>query len=421
MPDFSWRAVSVSGKRVSGRFSAPASTAVMSHLRELGFTPLEIWQEGTVESGGWLEGGAHDQAPRLHWLRFRSRNHEQAVNQKDIQALTSELAIMLRAGLALDSSLRLLMEMSHKTSVATLLKEVLEAIKGGAPLSKALHQTEAPFGDFYLNMVRSGEASGQLSSVLARLVEHLERQRALRESVISATLYPAILLVVAVLSVIGMLGFVVPQFEKMFLDLGDALPLPTRIIMNIGHIFSKHGIVILFVSSVLGVSATTWLKKPAGRFWWQARVLQIPLLGKLALKYQLTMFSRSLGTLLGSGVPMLTALSIATETVSNPILQRALSGAPSAVKSGGKITEALRSTKIFEPLAINLIRVGEETGRLGPMMLELATILNREVETGIKRVLTLVEPILILILGILIAAIITSILMGILSINDLAT
>jgi general secretion pathway protein F len=163
-----------------------------------------------------------------------------------------------------------------------------------------------------------------------------------------------------------------------------------------------------------------WARSPAGRLWWQSRLLKMPLVGPLALKYQLTLFSRSLGTLLGNGVPMLTALHIATETVNNTLLQQALSKVAPIVKEGGKVVQAITATGIFEPIAVNLIRVGEETGRIGQMMLELSNILNREVETGIKRLLTLVEPVLILVLGVLIAAIIVSILLGILSINDLA-
>ena len=163
-----------------------------------------------------------------------------------------------------------------------------------------------------------------------------------------------------------------------------------------------------------------WLQSPKGKLWWQNTALGMPILGRLLHKYELTLFSRSLGTLLGNGVPMLTALHIATETVGNGVLRQALMQVAPFVKEGGKIVEGMRKTQIFEPLAINLIRVGEETGRIGPMMLELANILNREVEIGIKRALTLVEPVLILVLGVIIASIIVSILLGILSVNDLA-
>ena len=342
------------------------------------------------------------------------------VTQPDVLAFTSELAIMLRAGLALDNALRVLIEMSHKPSVGELLQGILNDVKGGVPLSRALARNQGLFGDFYINMIRSGEASGQLSAVLTRLVEHMERLRALRESVISAMIYPAILLVVAILSLIAMLGFVVPQFEKLFKGMGDALPVPTQLVMALGHGFTQYGLYLGIGAALLFWALRRWLRSPAGRVWWQTRILRVPMVGGLLLKYELTLFSRSLGTLLGNGVPMLTALHIATETVGNTVLKTALLPVAPAVKEGGKLVNAIAATRIFEPLAVNLVRVGEETGRVGAMMLELANILNREVETGIKRALTLVEPVLILVLGFLIATIIVSILLGILAINDLA-
>lgn len=414
MPDFAWRAATASGKVEEGRLTAVSAAAVLKQLRGQGLTPLNIddAQGAAAADGASTAKGA--------FVQSKVRQAKGPVTASDVLAITSELAIMLRAGLALDNALRVLIDMSHKPSVASLMQGILDAVKGGTPLSRALAQHRELFGDFYINMVRSGEASGQMSAVLDRLVEHMERQRALRDNVISATIYPAILLVVAVLSLVAMLGFVVPQFEKLFTDMGDALPLPTRLVMGLGQAFTRYGLFMGVMAVGASVLLLRWLKSPSGRRRWQAWLLRLPLVGPLALKYQLTLFSRSLGTLLGNGVPMLTALHIATETVGNTVLQQALARVAPVVKEGGRVVHALTTTGIFEPLAINLIRVGEETGRIGPMMLELANILNREVETGIKRLLTLVEPVLILVLGVLIAAIIVSILLGILSINDLA-
>ncbi|PWW43752.1 general secretion pathway protein F [Melaminivora alkalimesophila] len=418
MPDFVWRAATAAGKVEEGRLSAPSSAAALRQLREQGLTPLRIDDAASAPASIGRAAGAAASAPA--GAVPRARQGKGPVNAADVLALTSELAIMLRAGLALDNALRVLIDMSHKPSVGALVQGILDAVKGGTPLSRALAAHPGLFNDFYVNMVRSGEVSGQMSAVLDRLVEHMERQRALRESVVSATIYPAILLAVAVLSLVAMLGFVVPQFEKLFTDMGDALPLPTRVVMEMGRAFRQYGLLI-GAAAVGGVMLLLrWLRSPAGRQWWQARLLGLPLVGRLAQRYQLTLFARSLGTLLGNGVPMLTALHIATDTVGNAVLRQALAKVAPIVKEGGKVVQAVSATGIFEPLAINLIRVGEETGRIGPMMLELSNILNREVETGIKRLLTLVEPVLILVLGVLIAAIIVSILLGILSINDLA-
>ncbi|RYH50116.1 MAG: type II secretion system F family protein, partial [Alcaligenaceae bacterium] len=409
MPDYSWRGASAEGKVIEGHLNVVNEAAVLRHLRDQGLTPLAV-TEGITAAAALGKAGSASSATAAAMLAptRKTRVDKSPVRSSDVLALTSELSIMLRAGLALDNALRVLIEMSYKPSVAVLLQGVLDAVKGGTPLSRALVPHRDLFGDFYINMIRSGEASGQMSAVMERLVEHMERQRALRESVISATIYPAILLGVAVLSLIAMLGFVVPQFEKLFTDMGDALPLPTQWVMALGHAFKSYGLligVLLFGAFSLMMR---WFRSPPGRAWWQAWLLRLPLVGRLTLKYQLTLFSRSLGTLLGNGVPMLTALHIATDTVSNTVLQQALSKVAPIVKEGGKVVQAISATRIFEPLAINLIRVGEETGRIGPMMLELSNILNREVETGIKRLLTLVEPVLILVLGVLIAAIIVS-------------
>lgn len=412
MPEFAFRAADASGRITQGHLEATSAVVAARQLRDRGLTPVSI------EQGQAVAAGAVNQAAGL--AQARGRQLRGPVTQADVLAFTSELAIMLRAGLTLANGLRVLIDMSAKPSVAQLLQQILDDVKGGVPLSTALGKQRALFGDFYLNMVRSGEASGQLASVMARLVEHMERLRALRESVISATIYPAILLGVAVVSLIAMLGFVVPQFEKLFTDMGEALPMATRIVMRAGQLFREWGVVLGIVVASVVLLVVRWLRTPGGQARWQSSMLRIPLFGRLLLKFQINLFARSLGTLLGNGVPMMTALHIATETVGNRVVRSALLPIAPAVKEGGRLVDAMRATGVFEPLAINLVRVGEETGRIGPMMLELAAILDREVELGIRRTLTLIEPALIIVLGVLIAGIIVSIMLGILSINDLA-
>jgi general secretion pathway protein F len=267
---------------------------------------------------------------------------------------------------------------------------------------------------------RSGEASGQLGTVLTRLVEHLERMRALRESVVSALIYPGILLSVAVLSVLAILIFIVPQFEQLFRDAKEALPLATRLVLGAGHLVLGYGVYLLAVLVIGGYAFARWLRSASGQRWWQARLARLPVLGRVRHEYNLARFSRTFGTLLANGVPILTALGIAGETLEDVQLRDSIKGVTPKVKSGGRLAEALAATGSFEPLAINLVRVGEETGTLDRMVLELATVLDRKVETGIKRGLTLLEPVLILGLGLVIAVVIVSILMGILTVNELA-
>ena len=409
MPEYHWEAFDASGQRSSGHHQAASVADVVLHLRKNRLSPVKVQEAVGVSSAAALAAG---QGVR--------KLHTGPIKALDIHTMTTELAIMMRAGLSLDNALKVLLEMSHKQAMQTMLQAVLDGVKGGMPLSQALQQHQQHFGEFYINMVRSGEASGQMAAVLGRLSEHLERQRALRDSAISATIYPAILLGVAVLSLVAMLGFVVPQFEQLFTDMGDALPLPTQWVMALGHAFRSYGLYILALCALGFWLLRRWLSSPQGRKKWQNWLLRLPLVGAVLHKYQITLYSRSLGTLLDNGVGLMVALRIASDTVDNDVIRTPLEQMAPLVKQGQRLAHAAAQSGQFEPLALNLVRVGEETGRLGDMMLQLSDILNREVETSIKRLLTMLEPALILVLGILIAAIIVAILMGILSVNDLA-
>ena len=409
MPEYHWEAFDASGQRSSGHHQAASVADVVLHLRKNRLSPVKVQEAVGVSSAAAMAAG---QGVR--------KLHTGPIKALDIHTMTTELAIMMRAGLSLDNALKVLLEMSHKQAMQSMLQAVLDGVKGGMPLSQALQQHQQHFGEFYINMVRSGEASGQMAAVLGRLSEHLERQRALRDSAISATIYPAILLGVAVLSLVAMLGFVVPQFEQLFTDMGDALPLPTQWVMALGHAFRSYGLYILALCALGFWLLRRWLSSPQGRKKWQNWLLRLPLVGAVLHKYQITLYSRSLGTLLDNGVGLMVALRIASDTVDNDVIRTPLEQMAPLVKQGQRLAHAAAQSGQFEPLALNLVRVGEETGRLGDMMLQLSDILNREVETSIKRLLTMLEPALILVLGILIAAIIVAILMGILSVNDLA-
>ena len=411
MAEFAYKAASAAGGVVEGRIEARSRDEAIRRLVDQGLTPVGVFDRAAAPAAA---GGAA-RPSRRRW----SMGGEKPT-RAEILALTSELAVMLRAGLPLDGALRVLLGMDHRPPVAALVAQILESVKGGTPLSRSLAARGELFGPFYVNMVRSGEASGQLGAVLTRLVEHLERMRALRESVVSALIYPAILLSVAVLSVLAILIFIVPQFEQLFRDAKEALPLATRIVLGAGHLVLDYGLVLLVALVLGGYAFMRWLRSAPGQRWWQAQLARLPVLGRVRHEYNLARFARTFGTLLANGVPILTALGIAGETLEDVQLRDSIKGVAPKVKSGGRLADALAATGSFEPLAINLVRVGEETGTLDKMVLELATVLDRKVETGIKRGLTLLEPILILGLGLVIAVVIVSILMGILTVNELA-
>lgn len=342
-----------------------------------------------------------------------------SLSADDVLRFTAELSVMLKAGLPLDRAIKVQIDGAEPGPAAQFLMALLEALKGGKALSVGLEQFSESFGTFYINMVRSGEASGRLDTVLAELGGYLERSKAVRSSVVSAMIYPAILAVVAIISVAVMLGFVVPEFESLFEDMGDALPLMTRFILALGDFVSAWGWLAALVLTALGIWLKRWFDTPGGKGWLDQKLLALPVMGAVVNKYQVALFARTLGTLLGNGVPMLRATEIAVGTVDNQVIHQSLAELAPVIKRGGRLSDAL-DADIFSSMAIQMVNVGEESGSVDHMLMELAQVYESEVEAGIKRSLTLLEPALILGMGGVIAVIIMGILMGILSVNNMA-
>jgi len=333
--------------------------------------------------------------------------------------LTQQLANLLHAGMPLDRALTILIGVSEDAQSKILLERVQEKVRGGSTLADAL-EVQGTFSRFYLNMIRAGEAGGALEVVLKRLTDFLERSQALRETVTSALIYPIILLTVSALSVIILLTFVVPQFQRLFADAGKALPLATQIVIAVGDGFRHYwwvgAIVIMLIVAML---RQQW-SQPESRARWDRWLLRLPLFGDLIAKVETARLSRTLGTLLGNGVSLLNALNIVRETLSNQVLATALGEVAEHVKTGRGLADPLLESGDFPKLAVQMIRVGEETGQLQEMLLQVADTYDGEVQTAVKRMLTLLEPALILGLGVIVAGIIMSILVAILSLNDLA-
>jgi general secretion pathway protein F len=333
--------------------------------------------------------------------------------------LTQQLANLLHAGMPLDRALTILISVSEDEQTQTLLERVQEKVRGGSSLADAL-EAQGAFSRFYLNMIRAGEAGGALEVVLKRLTEFLERSQALRETVTSALIYPIILLSVSALSVIILLTFVVPQFQQLFADAGKALPLATQIVIAVGDGFRHYWWVGAMLLVLLVAALRQQLSQPVSRARWDRWFLSLPLFGDFIAKVETARLSRTLGTLLGNGVSLLNALAIVRETLTNQVLSTALGEVAEHVKTGRGLAEPLQESGNFPKLAVQMIRVGEETGQLQEMLLQVAETYDGEVQTAVKRMLTLLEPALILGLGVIIAGIIMSILVAILSLNELA-
>ena len=403
MPSFSYRAISNQGKTVQGAVTADRIELAARELRSQGLTLLSL-EPGAAKGTGSADGAGGPGG----------------AGSDQVLALTRELAVLLRAGLPIDRALKVMIDMAAEVPLREMLEELLASVKAGKGLSQALLSYPDSFSNFYINMVRSGEASGHLAEVLTRLADYLANAKSVRSGVISALIYPGILLTVAVLSIIGMLGFVVPQFETLFNDMGDALPVLTRAVISGGEIVKSYGWLLLLVIVAIVFFVRNWLNSEEGRAVFDERLLRLPLLGAVVFKYEIAKFSRTVGTLLGNGVSLLQSISIAVETVDNSHIKKALNVLEPAVKRGQRMSVALQEVQVFSPMVIQMVRVGEESGSLDQMMTELAEVYDEEVQAGIKRSLTLLEPLLILVMGGTIAIVIIAILMGIMSVNDLA-
>lgn len=403
MPLYRYKAADPQGGVLEGEMEARTAEAVAMHLQAQNFMVLAVEEALAASGGGWLSGFG------------RAR-----VSQDDIAMMTREIATLLRAGLPLDRALEIVINLSANDEVADILNDVRQDVRGGASLYSALEAQKGVFSRFYLNMIRAGEAGGALEVVMLRLTEFMERAKELRETVKSALVYPTILIMVAVISVVVLLIFVVPQFTQMFEESGKALPLATQIVVASGEFFKTWWWALIGGGLALYALFQRQMADPESRYTWDERFLALPLIGDLVAKIEMARFSRTLGTLIDNGVSLLPALAIVKETLGNSVMAERLDEVATKLREGKGLGTPLMEAEVFPRLGVHMVMVGEETGRLSEMLIQVADVFDREVQTAVKRTLGLLEPALILGLGLVIGAIIMSILVAILSVNELA-
>ncbi len=404
MPLYAYKAVNAQGKTEEGVKNAVDQQTMLIDLQNQGYIPIRV-----------------EVARDKTFLGLNLGNAGVRLSYKEITLLTRELATLLESGLPLDRSLQVLIDLTEDNEkLSKLITQVLEKVKGGSSLADALESQENVFSRFYLNMIRAGEMGGDLGDVLTRLSDYLESSQELKDTVATALIYPAILLIMSVASLFVMLIFVVPQFTEMFENAGKALPISTQIVVALAEFLQSYWWLILLMVVVLTSYMKSQLADPIRKKVWDARFLSMPLFGDIILHMETANLSRTLGTLLGNGVSILKALGIVRETTGNTVIADLLYEAEDQLKHGQSMSDALKKSQSFPKLAIQMIKMGEETGRLEEMLLRIADIYDKQLRTSIQRMLALLEPVLIITLGLMIAGIIVSILLAILSVNDLA-
>ncbi len=404
MPLYRYKAAGQDSEILEGEVEARDQSGAVERLQAMGYIALRVDEMGTAAVAG----------------RWRGRLGSKRINQDDVAVFTRSIATLLRAGLPLDRALELSINLAENEHVAELLTQIRNDVRGGASLFSALESHPGVFSRFYLNMIRAGEAGGALEVVLTRLTEFMARSQELKETVKSALIYPTILVGVSVLSVVVLLIFVVPQFSQMFEESGRALPLPTQIVISMGEFLQQDWWIILLVAASGYFLWNRQMSNPDSRYRWDQRFLGLPLIGDMIAKIEVARFSRTLGTLLNNGVSLLTALGIVKETLGNSFMADKLDDVTAQLREGAGLGRPLLEAGVFPRMAVHMVMVGEETGRLSEMLSQVADVFDREVSLAVKRMLGLMEPALILGLGLVIGGIIMSILVAILSVNELA-
>lgn len=398
MSTFKYRLLTKSSEIIEGKKDAPTEGDLINELRKSGHVVLKIHKI--------------DEERKFSFSFKRSLT-------RSFLFFTQELAILLENGVPMDKSIAILANTQEKPAIRSILEDILRNIKAGKSLAGSLSKHPRAFSSIYVHMIHAGEEGGILPQVLKRLGEFQERMQDVRGQIISAMIYPALLIFVGLLSIVALIAFVIPRFSRVFEGMGISLPISTQILMGFSHFFISYGwvcLIIIFIGIIL-YKKSLKNKGVAERI--DRLKLKLPLVGSVFWKVEIARFARTLGTLLENGVPLLKSIDIVKDVLSNSYLSNILNGVKSKVREGGGLTVSLEKRGFLPGFAGHLLTVGEETGSLDQMLIKVADNLDVEIAQRIKRLVTLVEPMLILIMGGTLGTIVVSMLMAILSISDI--
>ena len=401
MATFFFRAVAGDGKLRTGSLNGESDKNVARELRKQGLTPIYVGVEQkksfTLKLPAFTRG-----------------------RRRDVLFFTQELSTLLNAGIPLDRALSITGELTERPHFRFIVLDILRVLKGGKPLAESLATHPEYFSDLFINMVRAGEASGSLASVFERLSEFEKSRDELRNYIISSMIYPALLATVGLSSIVVLLTFVVPKFAAVFEESHMKIPVPTMIMLEVSKVVTAYWWMAATVIAITAISFRLYVRTTPGRLWWDTLRLRIPLLGEALRKAETARFARSMATLVANSVPLVQSIGIASGILNNRKIAGALGEVALGVKRGEGIAAPVRKAAVFPPLAAHLLTVGEETGRLDQMFARMAEIYETDTRDSIKRFTAIFEPMVILVMGVMVGALILSMLLAITSINDVA-
>jgi general secretion pathway protein F len=401
MATFRYRAATASGQLRAGTLEGSSREDALARIRALGLRPIEAVQAADANA-----------KPK--------RARPNAATRQAVANIFSELAVLLGAGLPLDRALRVCTENTANPAVRTEFERLGLRVKEGVPLSTAMADSTGLLPPLASAMAEAGEAGGTLDVSLAKLGDMLERGEALRQTIVSAMVYPIILLMIAGTVILVMLLWIVPQFESLFTSGADKLPPMTSAVIGVSHAVKDYGLYFLLLLVIAIAAVMQLLRRPAIRFWFDRRVLSLLFFGTIVRDAETARFCRTLGSLVDSGVPLPSALMISGRTLTNRYMASAIEKVATGLKEGGGLSRPLAEAKIFPPIAMSFLRTGEETARLAVMLNRLSDVLDRNVRTSIDRAVSILTPAITVLMGMIVATVIASIMSAILGFNDLA-
>lgn len=406
MPVYEYTALDTGGKKLKGVLDADSMAAARQKIRKTGKYPVEI-RETVPKTRQTKKGG------------FFSLQSGPRVKQQEIHVATRQLATLLGAGIPLVPALNGLIEQTTNKTLKTIITQIKESVNEGNSLTSALAEHPRLFSRIYVNMVRAGEASGSLDVVLERLAEFGERQQALHSRIKAALIYPIFMALVGTVVLFLLITFIVPSITKVFSDRNQILPLPTIILIKISSFLQSYWwlVLLLFVGLVLGIRL--FIHRPKGRRIWDKLKLTLPVLQDLNIKIAAATMGRTLASLLQSGVPLITSLQIVKNILNNVLLAEVMDEATEELEKGKSLSGILRGNKYFTPMLVQMIAVGEQSGALEKMLEKAADSYEKEVETKIMAMTSMIEPVMILAMGLVVSFIVISILLPIFEMNQL--
>ena len=420
MPLYQYTAMDSNGKEQKGKKEAGSEEEVATFLKNQGLFPTSIKSATKGGGGKGGKGGGGGKGGKGGGFNMNISLGPMVIKTKDLTVVTRQMAILLEAGLPLIRSLKTLSRQSKNPAIKKTLEEAAASVEGGATFSEALAQHPKSFDKLYLNMIRAGEAAGKLELILDRLALFMEKAAKIQGKVKSAMVYPIIVLCVAGIICSGLMIFIVPKFEKMFTELLEGEPLPwlTQVVVGIGKFMSEQALIMVVGIVVLVILIKIILKIPFLRFYIDWAKYNMPLFGPIVSKSAISKFGRTLGTLMGSGVPVLNSLTIVKETSGNEVVARAVVKVYEAVKEGEGMAPPLQATKIFPEMVISMIEVGEETGKLPEMLDKIADTYDEEVDNAVSALTSMIEPIMMVGLAVIVGGIVIALFMPMISIIE---